>query len=134
MNHNEELFNEKEFEDANKGLQHIQKYNDNKETINLFLDMFQPDDELLEKIWKLFGEAFVISSIMADETMLENLNSVKEHYELLEPPFDFLFLAKTAMDINSSELSEKITESLSQESFAEGILNQILFQYGVENT
>lgn len=134
MNNHDELFNEKEFEDANNGLQYIQKYKDNKEAIDLFTDMFTPSDELIEKVWKLFGEPFVIISIMSDEEMLDNLDTIKHHYEMLEPPFDFLFLAQTAMTINSSELSKKMIEALSDKALNESLLNQMLFQHGVDNS
>ena len=134
MNNNEELFNEKEFETANKGLKHIQKYEENKEAVELFLDMFEPSEELIEQVWDSFGKPFIISALLADDNMISILNNVKDNYELLEPPFDFMFLAKTAMEINGSEMSEKMSDAISEGTKGEAILQQILFQYGADQS
>lgn len=133
MNNHDELFNEKEFEEANNGLQHIQKYNENEEAISLFLDMFSPSEELVELIWKAFGESIIVVLLLSDDEMLSKLSEVKDNYDLLNPPFDFLFLARTAMEINNSEFSEKIIAALDAEkSFTKGVLNSIIFQHGAD--
>lgn len=132
---NEELFNEKEFEEANNGLQHIQKYNENEEAISLFLDMFSPSEELVELIWKAFGESIIVVLLLSDDEMIAKLSEIKDHYDLLDPPFDFVFLARTAMEINNSEFSEKIIAALDAEkSFTKGVLNSIIFQHGADQS
>lgn len=132
MNNYDELFNEKEFEAANNGLQNIQKYNDNKEAIELFTDMFTPSDELIEKTWELFGKPFVILAILQNDALLDSMTDTRKVYDNLEGIEKLQFLVELQHGLDTESLSNNISEAFTERLEDDSMLNIMLFQQGTD--